>query len=142
MLNLIFHPTYLERQGERLPINFQQLQAAISSPPRPEELENLIMHIENSLEQHKPERIADNLLIRATPIYQSIAQLAFAQKNDQGLWLTTAQIELLYQRLAKVANGFPAKAEGLPESPEWAVALVFIREMMHHWQIKQCCVEG
>ncbi len=41
-------------------------------------------------------------------------------------------VERLFNRLARVANGTPAKHEGVPEDRGFAVRLVWLRELMHH----------
>lgn len=41
-------------------------------------------------------------------------------------------MEQTFERLAAVAEGRPVGQEGLPESTEFAAALLILREFMHH----------
>jgi len=49
-----------------------------------------------------------------------------------GMVLPLGAMEQTFERLAAVAEGRPVVQEGLPESTEFAAALLILREFMHH----------
>ncbi len=51
-----------------------------------------------------------------------------------GAWMELPRVamEQTFERLAAVAEGRPVALEGLPETPEFAAALLILREFMHH----------
>lgn len=108
-------------------------------PITPKEIEMLIIQIENTLEKQK-DRIVNketNVLTSSITQFYDIAQIGFADLRQNGIWLSIKQTERLYQRLVKVANGYPAKSEGLPDKVEFAFYLILLREIMHHWQFDE-----
>ncbi len=102
-----------------------------SEPPTAIELEALIDLVENELmpilgSLPEPRKLAAyrfevNSIISSTDTKQPIP-------NE----LDIDTVERLFNRLARVANGAPAKHEGVPEDRGFAVRLVWLRELMHH----------
>jgi len=43
-----------------------------------------------------------------------------------------AEVERLFNFIVDVAYGTPAKMLGVPENREFAAALLYLRELMHH----------
>lgn len=64
----------------------------------------------------------------------AIAELAaWAGMPDEGPWLlTTEAVEQLFSRWAALAQGRPASQDGLPTTGGFSVALLVLREWLHH----------
>lgn len=80
-------------------------------------------------------RLADlptgSRLYSADTWIQRIAELAGAPRGER-MVLSLDAMEALFQGLTAVIEGRPAAREGLPESAEFAAALLILREFMHH----------
>ena len=120
----------------RLNVGTQTLQKVLQTqPPTAQQVEDAIVLVEDQIMSNVDvlQPFVSLPLFVSSPALQHIAQLAFAEKTVQGYQLTTAQTEQLFSRFARVINGDPAKAEGLPETAEFAAYLILIREYLHHF---------
>lgn len=129
----------LNEQNLALNLAREKLVADIQhTPATKEEIEALILVIENELEKYsemfKP--MQNLTIVSDIPALAEIARLGFGQSKENAIVISQEQIEQLFTRFSRVINGYPAKAEGLPESVDFAVYLTLIREIMHHWHIE------
>lgn len=101
-------------------------------PPTPAQLEQAIAEIEDALMPQLPA-----LAGRPGPLH-SHSTAANALREPAGLaptgtqWLSRQSLEALFNRLADVANGAPARHLGLAEERPLAVGLTALRELLHH----------
>ena len=101
------------------------------SPPSPLEMENAIASVEDELERVQAMLPPGATLWSTDPVVRDIALLAGVAP---GAWMELPRVamEQTFERLAAVAEGRPVALEGLPETPEFAAALLILREFMHH----------
>jgi len=95
------------------------------------ELEVTIADIEDSLMpiiSKLPER---RYLATSEPAISQIAMIA-GFGTDEPVDLTMETVELLYNCLVDMAYGTPSARLGVPETREFAAAVLFLRELMHH----------
>ncbi len=109
--------------------------------PTPLELENAIASVEDEVylahqEYVKQAGASGTEWWSTDPRLVGLAELAGVPPAPAML-LTLDAMERLFQRLASVAEGRPAKSEGLPESAEFAATLLLLRELMHHMPFGQ-----
>ncbi len=104
------------------------------SPPSPLELENAIVAVEDEVTRVVTVLPGTSTLYCSGSAVREIATLAGVESGDPGtrVSLTLDAIEQTFNRLAAVAEGRPAIQEGLPDSTEFAAALLILREFMHH----------
>lgn len=100
-----------------------------SEPATAVELEAAIAAIEDELMPAIPSLPAHRCLVTSEPVVHQIAGLA-SDTDDSRLEVT--EVERLFNRLVDVAYGTPAKLLGVPENREFAAALLYVRELMHH----------
>ncbi len=93
-----------------------ELEAAIAT------IEEKLMPVISSLPEHRS-------LVTSESVINQIAGLA-SDTNESRLEVT--DVERLFNRLVDVAYGTPATILGIPESREFAAALLYLRELMHH----------
>lgn len=118
-----------------LPLSLDGLLAAglENFPPGGAALEQAIQQVEDALMPAIPalrDRPA-TLLECADPV---LAPLLPAAGRDPlaAATLSIAEVENVFDRLARVAAGVPARSLGLPGQPRFAAALVVVRELLHH----------
>ena len=129
----------LNEQNFALNLVREKLVADIQhNPATKAEIEGLILVIENELEKYSEMfKTPQNLtIVSDIPALVEIARLGFGDFKENTIMISREQIEHLFTRLSRVINGYPAKAEGLPESADFTVYLTLIREIMHHWHIE------
>lgn len=118
-----------DEQRRTLPLGPQRLQQLhrFTQPPHPLALEGAIESIEDGVMP----------LARAVPAgarlvldpAQAPAGLVEALGGPEfGL----AEVEAAFSRLSNLALGRPAAQAGVPEAPEFAIALLIVRETLHH----------
>ncbi|MGX9718841.1 hypothetical protein [Stenotrophomonas acidaminiphila] len=118
-----------------LPLSLDDLLAAGLErfPPRAAALEQAIQLTEDALMPAIPalRQPPATLLECADPV---LAPLLPATGRDAGATatLSIAEVEEVFDRLARVAAGVPAHSLGLPAHPGFAAALVVVRELLHH----------
>ncbi len=100
-----------------------------SEPATAFELEAAIAAIEDELMPVIPSLPAHRSLISSELVIHQIAGLG---SDTDEMYLETAEVERLFNCLADVAYGTPAKILGIPENCEFAVVLLYLRELMHH----------
>lgn len=100
-----------------------------SEPATPSELEAAISTIEDGLMPIIPSIPLDRNLVSSELIIEKIAGFNPGSPDRQ---ITIQEVESLFNRLADVAYGTPAKILGMPEDREYAAGLLFLRELMHY----------
>lgn len=100
-----------------------------SEPPTAFELEAAIATIEEELMPVIPSLPEHRSLVTSESVINQIAGLSSGRDE---LRLEVTDVERLFNRLVDVAYGTPAKMLGVPESREFAAALLYLRELMHH----------
>lgn len=93
------------------------------------ELEAAIAAIEDELMPVIPSLPVHRSLVTSEPLIHQIARLG---TGTDKLRLEVEEVERLFNCLAHVAYGTPAKILGIPESREFAAVLLYLRELMHH----------
>jgi len=109
------------------------------NPPTPDEMETAIMVVEDEIS-----RIRDDIPAGARPFSNdpqllNIALLAGVTPGES-LELSLAAMERMFDRLARVINGRPARFEGLPNEGDFAATLLILREFMHHLAFEQIVI--
>lgn len=104
------------------------------SLPTPQELENAIATVEDEVTRAVAVVARGSTLHGADPVVREIASLAGVAPNARGapVTLMLEAMEQTFNRLVAVAEGRPARQEGLPDNAEFAAALLILREFMHH----------
>ncbi|WP_413736115.1 hypothetical protein ACL2XP_24960 [Sodalis sp. RH21] len=110
------------------------------NPPTPGEIETAIMVIEDEIALIRHDVPAGAQLVSNDPHMRAIALLAGVAEKDE-LALSLEATERLFDRLARVINGRPASAEGIPEGGDFAATLLILREFMHHLQFERIEVQ-
>jgi exopolyphosphatase/pppGpp-phosphohydrolase len=104
------------------------------SPPTPLEMENAIATVEDEVTRAVELVASGSTLYGSDPLVREIARLAGVASSARGvqITLTLDAMEQTFNRLVAVAEGRPARQEGLPDNAEFAAALLILREFMHH----------
>jgi len=100
-------------------------------PPTPDEMETAIMVVEDEISRIRHDIPAGSQLFSDDPQLLNIALLA-GVASSKSPSLPLAAMERTFDRLARVINGRPAHAEGLPNEGSFAATLLILREFMHH----------
>jgi len=106
----------------------------LAFPPREAVLEASIAEVEDALMPHVPAlraRGTHALEVSGAAGAAGAAIVALAA-GTQAREATLDEVERLFNRLACVAAGRPAAVEGLPEDAGLALALLVLRETLHH----------
>jgi hypothetical protein len=103
----------------------------LHSPPRPIEIENAIMLVEDEVTRARDMLRRDALLFTTDISIRDIA-LVSGISGDSHLILPVETVEQNFSLLAAVALGRPASSAGIPDSPSFAATLLILREFMHH----------
>jgi hypothetical protein len=105
------------------------LQYLKSEPATAFELEAAIETIEDELIPVIPSLPNQRALVTSEPAIHQIAGYSPVVEKSR---LEIAEVERLFNRLADVAYGTPAKMLGVPENREFVAVLLYLRELMHH----------
>lgn len=100
-----------------------------SEPATAYEIEAAIATIEDELMPVIPSLPTHRSLVTSEP---EIHQIAGLGTGTDRLRLEVEEVERLFNCIADVAYGTPAKLLGIPENREFATGLLFLRELMHH----------
>ena len=116
-------------EQQSLPIGSRQLgQGPLRhTPPSPLELEQAIAAVEDLIMPLAHQVRTDAHLLLLAP---ALAPLAAASRGASPL--TRVQIERYFQQLAAQAEGDPRATSLFKPTPEFAAALLIVREWMHH----------
>ena len=78
----------------------------------------------------------------ASPLLREVAQAAGADLGARPARLSRAAVEHLFNRLADQVHR-PGHADpALPQRPDFAAALLILREALHHWGVEWVELEG
>lgn len=100
-------------------------------------MESAIAHIEDHLEHQSKHINRNHILSRSAAVWEVAAAAGAANQRT----LRREDVEHVFLRQVAVASGRPASSEGLPISHEFVASLLILREMMHHLQIDEICLE-
>ncbi|MCD7097794.1 hypothetical protein [Stenotrophomonas sp. MMGLT7] len=117
-----------------VPLGLHRLGGELAGfPPRESALEHAIACVEDALMPHvaRIRQLGASSLASGDAACQAIAEAAGALP-DRPVVIDIDAVERVFERLARVAAGRPARWEGLPEDQDFAAALVLLREIMHH----------
>jgi hypothetical protein len=107
----------------REPPDAAGLEAAIA------DIEDMLLPALRKLPQHRE-------LVTAAAEVKQLAEAAGARGR-----LETAAVEVLFNRLADVANGRPVSSLGFPADRSFAASLLFLRELLHHGGFASIAIE-
>jgi hypothetical protein len=108
----------------------------LHDPPTPVELERAIDLIEDALTGFRFVGVDQSDLSTADPLLQALPGL-----GAPGPRLDRDAVEALFQRLVSRALGTTVAVDELPHGRDVAVALLILREFMHHLQFASINVE-
>jgi exopolyphosphatase/pppGpp-phosphohydrolase len=110
-------------------------------PPTALEIEHAIEAVEDALEGIGPALPAGATLQSADPLIGRIARLAGAGAGPaRELVLGRDLVERSFDRLVAVSAGRPSTQDAIPTDPEFAAALLILRECMHHLHFESIAV--
>lgn len=117
-----------------------------TTPPTPLAMENAIMVVEDVVIPLRAHVLRDAQLFCCDAAVREIALLS-GEPQQPAMVLSMEAMERSFNRLSRVVQGMPAAHEGLPESNVFAMALLILREFMHHLQfdaitVLECPVHG
>ena len=123
-----------EARHQSLPIGSQQLGRGPlrRTPPSPLELEQAIAEVEDRIMPLARQSLAPSRLLLLAP---ALAPLAAVSQGPAPL--PREQIERYFQQLAAQAEGDPGATSLFAPTPEFAAALLIVREWMHHLGFEQ-----
>lgn len=98
--------------------------------PTPYTTEIAIIGIEDAIERIKSIWQPTNKIITRNEQIKQIGKYI-----DATQYLTTEQIELLFNRVADVIAGSPKREREFPDSMEFIATLLIFREVLHHLKI-------
>ncbi|MFV0468480.1 MAG: hypothetical protein ACK5MK_06085 [Dysgonomonas sp.] len=101
-------------------------------PPRPVEVEEAIMIVEDEVMSLKKEIGRVTELVTFNSDIREIAILADNVNEAPVIILPIKEMESVFSRFATIINGFPASMDALPETDSFAATLLILREFMHH----------
>lgn len=110
--------------------------------PTEAQLEHGIMLVEDAIMPLAPHLPADSILVTRDPYLLDVGQHALGSAGWHPSWggtpgLTTLRresVETLFHQLAQQSTHATLLHRELPPSAHWAAALLFLREVLHHWQ--------
>jgi exopolyphosphatase/pppGpp-phosphohydrolase len=113
-----------------------------TSPPTPMAMEHTIMVVEDVVMPLRAAIPREARLVSCDAVLRQVAWVSGAQaegasaSGDENapLVLSLAAMEHTFNRLVHVVEGRPAAQEGLPSTNTFAIALLVLREFMHHLQ--------
>lgn len=133
-LELRWHDAQGEAHAHTLPLGIEALRQRhrFTRPPQALALESVI------------ESIEDAVMPWARVVPQGGMLMLDPRGVPEGLVDALGQpdfdihaVEAAFDRLSNLALGRPAAQAGVPESPEFAIALLIVREAMHHLPLRQ-----
>jgi exopolyphosphatase/pppGpp-phosphohydrolase len=101
------------------------------SPPSPREIENAIMLVEDEVTRARDIAVQRGLLYSTDELVCDMARMAGCPYAPT-ITLTIERVERLFEQLAARSEGRPASQVEIPDDPEFAAALLILREFMHH----------
>lgn len=104
------------------------------TPPTPLELELAIEEIEPAIMALGLQLPAGTELVLGGPEAHRLDLPAGGQHRDE--------VEHLFQRLAAISLGRPAKSERLPDDPQFFAAALLLRELMHHLGVERAVTDA
>ncbi len=110
-----------------------------TTPPTPLAMENAIQIVEDVVMPLRAVIPSTALLFSTDASVREIALLAGVAPAEP-LHLSLDAMERVFNCLTNVVQGSPASHQGLPESNDFAAALLILREFMHHLQFAQAVV--
>lgn len=108
-------------------------------PPSTLEIEHAIEAIEDALSRIHAAVPAGSAWHTTDPLIGQIAQVAGVAAGPEVV-LGRELVELAFNRLAAVSAGRPPAQDAIPTDPEFAAALLILREFMHHLQFESITV--
>ena len=127
----------------RLPIGSGKTAAEYfqHDPPRPEEIENAIIAVEDAVAS------ARRIISSGTRLFtmdETIRKIALISGVSDGaeLTLTRDAMEQAFERLSAVILGRPNPREEIPSGVAFAATLLILREFMHHLQFLSITVKA
>ncbi len=111
--------------------------------PTEAQLEHGIMLVEDAVMPMARLIPPSNVFVTRDPYLLEVGQQALGVRDVTAAWKTTGRLPVLsreaveaqFELLARQA-AHPHLPQGdLPQSPRWAAALLFLREILHHWQL-------
>lgn len=104
------------------------------SLPTPLEMENAIAAVEDEVTRAIAVVAGGSTLYGLDAVVREIARLAGVASSARGVPVTLMleAMEQTFYRLVALAEGRPARQEGLPDDAAFAAALLILREFMHH----------
>lgn len=111
--------------------------------PTEAQLEHGIMLVEDAAMPMARLIPPSNVFVTRDPYLLEVGQQALGVRDVATAWKTNGRLPMLsreavegqFDMLARQA-AHPHLPQGdLPQSPRWAAALLFLREILHHWQL-------
>lgn len=109
------------------------------SIPTPLEVENIIAVIEDEIMPIGRQVPVGSHLFTSDPDLVELALVAGAAQAPT-MRLTLDALEQLFNRWVAFIEGRPGTQDSLPRTHRFAVCLLILREVMHHWQIENITV--
>lgn len=126
--------------GQFLELNLGTDQTARShfkgSIPTPLEVENIIAAIEDEIMPIGRQIPVGSQLFTSDPDLGEVALQAGAQQGPTTR-LTLDALEQVFNRWVAFIEGRPGTQDPLPRTHRFALGLLILREVMHHWQIEE-----
>lgn len=110
-------------------------------PPGALEVEHAIQAVEDALSPVYSGVPPGSTLHTADPLIGRIAQVAGIVGGPEVV-LGRELVELTFDRLAAMSAGRPRTQDDIPTDPEFAAALLILREFMHHLQFASITVSS
>ena len=135
------HPVYHHLQLGIETLVTRTFKRAMPSEAR---LEQGIMEVEEAVMPMTHLLPAHSWLYTCDPKLLAVAQVALGWPEVSGDWSTYSPpptlsidaVEALFDQLARQSTRPHLPLGGLPQEPEWAAALLILRESLHHWQLE------
>lgn len=109
------------------------------SMPTAAQLEQAIMLVEDAIMPLARLLPVHTVLLTKDPLLVNVARHAMGMPAapQAAAWtpLHKESVEQLFQQLVYQAELPHLPQPGLPQSPQWAAALLLLREALHHWQV-------
>lgn len=134
-------PQITQPMAHPLPVGLEPLAMHTFKNQMPSEaqLEHGIMLVEDAVMPMAQIIPSNAVLVTADPYLLDVGLhalgLSLAPAGNALQELSRDAVEALFERLAYQAMRPHLPLGGLPPSPQWAAALLILREALHHWQI-------
>ena len=111
--------------------------------PTEAQLEHGIMLVEDAAMPMARLIPPSNVFVTRDPYLLEVGQQALGVRDVATAWKASGRLPMLsreavegqFDMLARQAAHPHLPLEDLPQSPRWAAALLFLREILHHWQL-------